>query len=209
MPDELEILCQLFILLYADDTIIMAENEPDFQRQLDILFDYCERNKLTVNSQKTKVMVFARSKARLKKMPIFKYGNENIEVVEDYTYLGIKFNWNGKFDKAKKELYKKGLKAMFAIIKKGRRLHLGMDIMLKLFDSCVVPVLLYGCEVWGFEETSLLDKVHSRFCKIMLKFTKYKRNAMVYGELGRFPQTPRPHNHIAELVQHMSQKVST
>ena len=30
-------------------------------------------------------------------------------------------------------------------------------IMLKLFDSCVAPILLYGCEVWGYENTDIID----------------------------------------------------
>ena len=55
----------LFVLMYADDTVIMAENEHDMQRNLNLLNDYCNCNKLKVNISKTKIMVFARSKTRL------------------------------------------------------------------------------------------------------------------------------------------------
>ena len=30
--------------------------------------------------------------------------------------------------------------------------------MHKLFDSCVAPILLYGCEVWGCENTDIIEK---------------------------------------------------
>ena len=51
----------LFVLMYADDTVMMAENEHDMQRNLNLLNDYCNCNKLKVNISKTKSMVFARS----------------------------------------------------------------------------------------------------------------------------------------------------
>ena len=57
----------LFVLLFADDTVIMAEkNEHDMQRNLDLLNEYCICNKLKVNIRKTKIMVFARSKTRIR-----------------------------------------------------------------------------------------------------------------------------------------------
>ena len=54
------------MFLYADDTVIMAENEHDMQRYLDLLNEYCLCNKLKVNISKTKIMVFARSKTRIR-----------------------------------------------------------------------------------------------------------------------------------------------
>ena len=143
----------LFVLMYADDTVIMAENEHDMQRNLNLLNDYCNCNKLKVNISKTKIMVFARSKTRLNNIPTFKFGNIDLEQVDDYIYLGICFNWNGSL--AKKLLHDKASKAMYSLIQKGRRLNLPTDIMLKLFDSCVEPILLYGCEVWGYENVDI------------------------------------------------------
>ena len=82
--------------MYADDTVIMAENEYDMQRNLNLLNDYFNYNKLKVNISKTKIMVFAKSKTRLSNIPTFKFGNINHEQVEDYIYLGICFNWLGR-----------------------------------------------------------------------------------------------------------------
>ena len=104
-----------------------------------------------VNTRKTKIMVFARSKTRLRNLPTFKFGNLDLDLVDendDYVYFDICFNWNGSFVKAKQLLHDKAWKAMYSLIQKGRQLKLPTDIMLKLFDSCVAPILLYGCEVW-------------------------------------------------------------
>ena len=185
--DEVTGMLNLFVLMYADDTVIMAENEHDMQRNLNLLNDYCNCNKLKVNISKTKIMVFARSKTRLNNIPTFKFGNIDLEQVDDYIYLGICFNWNGSFVKAKKLLHDKASKAMYSLIQKGRRLNLPTDIMLKLFESCVEPILLYGCEVWGYENVDILEKVHTKFCKFIFGVSKYSHNMPVYGELGRYP----------------------
>ena len=41
----------------------------------------------------------ARSKTRLRNLPTFKFGNLDVELVEDYIYFGIRLNWNSSFVK--------------------------------------------------------------------------------------------------------------
>jgi len=57
--------------------------------------------------------------------------------------------------------------------------------MLDLFDK--VPVLLYSCEVWSYENVDAIERVHLRFLKIILNMKTSAPNFMVYGECGRFP----------------------
>ena len=47
-------------------------------------------------------MVLARANTRLHNLPTFKFGNLDLELVEDFIYVGIRFNWNGSFVKTKK-----------------------------------------------------------------------------------------------------------
>ena len=137
---------------------------------------------------KTKMMVFARSKTRLRNLPTFKFGNLDLDLADDYVYLGICFNWNGSFVKAKKILHDKASKAMYSLIQKGRWLKLPTDIMLKLFDSCVAPILLYGCEVWGYENTDIIEKVHTSSVNSSLVYQNFLIICQYnYGELGRYP----------------------
>ena len=39
---------------------------------------------------------------------------------------------------------------------------------LDLFDKIVKPILLYGCEVWGVGNNDIVERVHLKFCKIIL-----------------------------------------
>jgi hypothetical protein len=56
-----------------------------------LLEDYCDRWKLTVNCDKTKVMIFKKS-GRLRQNISFKYKGQNLEIVNKFTYLGIVFS---------------------------------------------------------------------------------------------------------------------
>ena len=47
--------------------------------------------------------------------------------------------------------------------------------------------LLYGCEVWGYENNTVVDMVFIKFCKYLLGLKSSTPNCMVYGELGSYP----------------------
>jgi hypothetical protein len=78
-------------------------------------------------------------------------------------------------------------KALYSVYRKVWNLCIPVDLQLKLFDSIVLPILTYSCEVWGFENCAEIEKVHLRFCKKILKVRQTTSNYMVYGELGRYP----------------------
>ena len=49
------VLLKLFVLLYTDNRIILAENEIELQLALNKVFEYCMMFKLSVNTTKTKM----------------------------------------------------------------------------------------------------------------------------------------------------------
>ena len=113
-------------------------------------------------------------------------------VVNDYNYLGVTFNFNAKFNVAKQNLYQKGCRAMFALLKRIKSLCLPPDIALKLFDTLVKPIVLYGAEVSGCENCDIVNKLKVRFCKYVHNYVhKYVHKStcyiMIYGELGETP----------------------
>ncbi len=58
MFHHLDIYVKLFLLLYADDTILMSESKSGLQDALDYFHQYCIQWKLQVNTSKTKVVIF-------------------------------------------------------------------------------------------------------------------------------------------------------
>jgi hypothetical protein len=51
---------KLFLLLYADDTVIFAESQQELQQILKLFEHYCNIWKLKVNVSKTKIVVFSK-----------------------------------------------------------------------------------------------------------------------------------------------------
>ena len=182
---ELETYLKIFVMLYADDTVLLAESANDLQEQLNAFSEYCDTWKLKVNVDKTKVLVFGFG--RLQENLKFSYKNEDIEIVKQFNYLGVIFTKTCNFDLTKKHLADKALKAMYEVIKLGRFYKLPIKIQLELFDKMVKPILLYGCEVWGFGKNTVLERIHLKFCKILLNLKSSTPNYMIYGELGRYP----------------------
>ena len=146
---------------------------------------YCNEWKLEVNSDKTKIAIFGNRRANPDLM--FKFGDNNLEVVNSFRYLGVTFSYNGGFAKAKLEIKSQATRAMFSLVSKCRKLKLPIDTQLELFDSTVLPIMLYGAEVWGQEKIDVLEKLHLKFLKYVLNVNSRTCNNMVYGELGRFP----------------------
>ena len=72
--------------------------------------------------------------------------------------------------------------------------------MMRLFDTLVKPILLYGSEIWAHEGTELLEKLHLRFCKYILLVNRTTYSDMVYGEIGEYPIRPNKNGYV--LGQH-------
>ena len=176
---------ELFLLLYADDSVIFSENVKGLQTGLDRVKTYCDKFSLKLNAKKCKVVVF--SKGKIRNIPRFFIGQEMLEVVSDFTYLGLKLNYNNKLTVAQKDLYDRATRAMFALLKKSQIHNLPLDLVLDLFDSMVLPVLTYGCEIWGFEINECVCKLQLKFYKFLLRLRQSTPSMMVLGEVGKFP----------------------
>ena len=60
----------------------------------------------------------------------------------------------------KKRLVDKAVVSMYEILKLGRKHNLSIQCQLSLFDKMIKPILFYGCEIWGFGNNDVLEKVH-------------------------------------------------
>ena len=176
---------KLFLLLYADDIVLFAHSPDELQSLLETLQNYCIRWKLTVNTSKTKIVIF-RKGGRLPRDLRFIYKGEEIEIVKQSSYLGIVFTSGGSCHETQKTLAGQALKAIFAMNKYLYKFtHLKPSHILDLFDKLISPILNYGSEVWGFYKAPAIEAVHLQFCKKLLSVKQSTQNDFNYGELGR------------------------
>ena len=124
------------------------------------------------------------SKGRKPNGILFKIGPSDIEIVDEYKYLGLYFTRSGSFIKAKKYISEQATKAMFSLLRKIKTHSLPFDLQIDLFDKTIKPILLYGCEIWGNEKVDVLERVQLRFYKYIFNLKKSTPSYMIYGELG-------------------------
>ena len=129
----------------------------------------------------------------------FTFSEENIEITQSYTYLGILFSACGTFNAACDAILSKSLKAFFKLCQLDTRDN--VYLTLKLFDSLVTPVCMYGSEIWGpllcmklndsnfmrICDSTTIEKVNIKLCKYILGIGKKNTNAAARGEIGRYP----------------------
>ena len=74
---------------------IRIQEKKGLQKDMNTLATWCRNNQLTINTLKTKVMVFGDKKDREKFADIqVTFEGEAIETVTSYNYLGIKLDQN-------------------------------------------------------------------------------------------------------------------
>lgn len=78
----------LFLLLFADDAAKFSESSEGLQASLNNLHEYCSKWNLTVNTNKTKIVVFRRG-GMLNQHNRWLYGGNIIEIVEHFHYLDV------------------------------------------------------------------------------------------------------------------------
>ncbi|MCG8047978.1 MAG: reverse transcriptase family protein, partial [Candidatus Thiodiazotropha endolucinida] len=175
----------IYLLSYADDIVLFGKSAEELQKSLTLLEEYCSKWKLTVNTKKTKVMVF-RKGGRLPINLNFVYSNANIEIVNKFSYLGVVYTSGGSSFETQKTLAGQALKSVFMLNKYVYNFtSLQPAHLLELFDKLVTPILNYASEVWGFYKATAIETVHLQFCKKVLGVKQSTQNDFIYGELGR------------------------
>ena len=110
---------------------------------MDIVWDYSEKWKFTFNSNKSKVVVFG-------KKAIFRgsyyLGFQQLEVVNQFKYLGVYFQNNLSWKDHKNRLAKKA-HSRLAVVDKAVAEGLTIETGEKLWTAMIRPILEYGAEV--------------------------------------------------------------
>jgi hypothetical protein len=184
IEDELDTFLRILILLYADDTILISEDPVKLQNCLNDFVEYCNNWKLKINISKTKAIIFG---SRNNNNYSFKIGDEQIEIVDSYKYLGTIFSKSGSFLATRLHLTQQAKKAMYLLFKRLNNLNLPVDLALKLFDNTIVPILIYSSEIWGYEDLTLIERVHTDFLRKVTHLRKSTPLYILYAELGRYP----------------------
>lgn len=117
----------------------------------------------------------------------FKLRDTVLSICDEFKYLGVIFSKNRSFYKAIRHNVEHAKKALHLLHKKIRNLNLPLDLQLYLFDHTILPILLYGCEIWGFQNTQVIENVYNQFLRSITGLRKSTPIYMLHAEMGRHP----------------------
>ena len=148
-------LLELFILLLADDVILLSETVIGLQNQLNCLQRVAHSPHLKVNMSKSNIVVF-RKGGYLGARERWTYNGVIMPVTNTYKYLGILISTRLTFVAACKDLASKGKKALMCILQQLSALNNNsFELFIKLFDAQVQPVVQYAAEIWGLDKAAI------------------------------------------------------
>ena len=108
-------------------------------------------------------------------------------MVNNFKYLGVTITNKGKYKLTIKDNIEKARKAFYAQLRQVRQNYIPLDCHIDLFIKTIEPILLYGAEIWGYENHKHLEQFRLRCLKTILNVKTSTPDYMVYGELGIHP----------------------
>ena len=144
------LLNRITTVMYADDTTIVFRGQTDvslfisLKYILEKVLDWCNFNKLALNVNKTKLMLFNVNK---RTFPEIQLNNKVIEVVSDIKYLG--FTLDDKLS------HKYHVKSLISKLRKLKWITLKIRKLMSLlaaktfYYGNIFSILSYGILVWG------------------------------------------------------------
>ena len=151
----------LSFVLFADDTNLFFSHNDSYRLveiiniEMSHILSWIRANKLSLNLQKTKYMLFSKSIDSLPANIVFE--NTPLECVSFIKFLGVtvdnNLTWKFHIDNICKTISRN-----IGIINKVKTC-LPFNSLIMLYSSLILPYLNYGILVWGNTHETLLDKV--------------------------------------------------
>ena len=135
--------CLVQILLFADDTVVMAQTERDLSVNIKGLYEAIKRHGLTLNWSKFNTMVFSKEHTECK----VEMEGVMIEQARETVYLGVGLSENGRVESELEQRNGMAATTVGALREPvfGNK-ELSKEAKLRVHSVVVVPTLVYGCE---------------------------------------------------------------
>jgi len=187
----------LIVLFFADDLLLVARDVDELQHFLDLLQAFCAEIKLQVNVSKTFGVIFNAPRSMVENVTVH-FDGRVINFTTDVKYLGVMFNSKKGERTCYNHLLASAHRAVYAVNQKCHVSHIHLPASkCKLFDSLVMPICTYACEVWVpgmFSDPSHdkclkndIERLHINFLRGLFNLRKSTSVWMILREFGRLP----------------------
>lgn len=152
-------------LAYADDVVLVANKEEEMRDMIKRTERYLDRKKLTLNVEKSKLMIFSKKGGRSRKI-VWEWKGRGIETVKKFNYLGVTFQKNGDITEHVRERAKRAnvlIRQVWGIGE--RKFKDDYRRRIWIYKTLVMSVMNYGAEIYGWKERSELEKVQLKYIR--------------------------------------------
>jgi hypothetical protein len=134
---------------------------------------YGATRKVKVNLDKTKVVIFRQGNVKVKNCKIF-WGEDELNIVNKYIYLGVPFHGNMKYSCTADSFVSKAMQAQQDLFNLFYRAKMNnIETRLYLFDCLVKSVLFYCSHIWGVSVFSKFKLFQMQFLRKLFKLPSY------------------------------------
>jgi hypothetical protein len=176
-------------IMFADDTTLLStfcnfqtninQNVSVLSKNINLelskVYDWLCVNKLSLNIQKTKAMIFSFKQSSILRMPKLMIENTEVEVIENFKFLGVYINrnldWKFHIDYIANKLSR--INGMICRLKHLLPKH----ILRMIYSALFQPHLNYGITAWGFAPSSATNRIRKLQKKVIRNVTKSRYNS--------------------------------
>ena len=198
------------IMVYADDTNVIAHTIEDLNKCLKIIETYCMLYDISINAKKTKWMHFGEPTSIIE--PEIRINGGTLEKVKFFKFLGVIIESNGSYKmhlEKRRSLFMTGLGEIQRLGINKRNVPVGMKTL--LYTSLVRSKITYGLETILLTSAKIkthLSQLESRAIKTSYGLNLRSRSTSLLYAVGITPIAiyliKRKINFILELLKNMA-----
>lgn len=175
------------ILLYADDIVILADNPTVLQRMITNLERYCKEWNMTVNMDKSEIVVF-RQGGKLASNEAWKFNNLPVKISNSYTYLGVKFTSKMSFTSHIEERTNKAKTSIYGAWEKLLKDdNASVQVKIAMFKSAIRSIQCYAGQVFGYGYEENINSLQLFFLKNVLRLPSFTPTYAIFLETKEQP----------------------
>jgi hypothetical protein len=188
---------RMSLLIYADDTAILADSEAELQQLLTCVEGWCTAHGMTISTIKSEVVVFNCKWKDAVQVSVH-VQDTRLPVSKCFKYLGVWFHHSKGTAHHVPKAAGRGKLAIAGLSRRLSEIDVGSNVYLSLhlYQAIVVPTMLYGCEAWGSAllgctdaalSPALPEQAHRDFVKFTLRMRSKTKAWVAFREAGMYP----------------------
>ena len=177
---------------FADDTWAVSKNidlaAEYLQRDLDKLTRWCAKWRIKLNPEKTKVIIFSKSRFAIRAEPALSLYGDLLSYYPYIKFLGITFDNRMTFTKHFEEILERCNQKFHRLrILVNKKWGPSPETILQIYKQCVRPIFKYGIvSTITVSETVItkIQRVQNSFIRLALRLPKYVSARLLHEASG-------------------------